>query len=466
MARSGLPTFIYIGAALICAQAALLVTRAGTTVPKPLVAVLALAGGAIMLSIASEQLFLGWLFLAPILQESAGTQRVGALLGLALYTAPPAILAVKTMLSRGPRPAARWFDAMPVVFVIYLAGSVILFSEELRLDFIGTTRGFYQTVGLGAIVYLIVVFWPGKAASATRVCGVVLAAAALQAAMAIGELATGWNLWSDFGWRREVFVQRSIATLANPALLGAFLGVGIVVALAVLSWEGPRQLRRLAWIMLLLGSPGLVFTYTRGPILATLLVAIPVLLLSKKTAVGRARSIALAGLAIFIAWPRITSSEVYQSRVSQRENVEIRVVLQDVSLKLAAEKPLFGWGYGSFDRVKYGVRLDNPRIPLAAALQDTSHNTFLTILVEYGGLGTLLFFLPFLAIGKRALTRVRGHDPDRWLYVASLGAIATVMLSAATFDLRFFSFIPMLPWLFLALIRRADADATETPAGR
>jgi O-antigen ligase len=137
-----------------------------------------------------------------------------------------------------------------------------------------------------------------------------------------------------------------------------------------------------------------------------------------------------------------------------------------VSLKLAEQKPLFGWGYGSFDRIKFGVKLDHPVIPLAVALQDTSHDTFLTILVEYGGVGLLLYFLPIGAIGWLAVKHVRHGDPNRWLQMTSLGAIGVTVLTAATLDFRFFSFVPMLPWLFLALSRRGlgPDDATLAAA--
>jgi len=455
----------YGGVVLIGSAASLFIVHADKSIPKPLVALLALAGGAIMFSIATEQLLLGWLFLAPILQESAGAHRVGSLLGLALYTAPPVVLALKTIMTRGVRPAPRWYDVVPGLFVTYLFASLLLAPDVFQTPIVGTFRSFYQTVALGAIIYYVIVFWPGRAVAPAKICGAVLAAAGLQAAMSVVEAGTGRNLWSDFGWRRPGDFARSVATLANPSLLGAFIGVGIVVALAVLCWDGPRQLRRLSITVLLVGPPGLLLTFTRGPILATVLVAFTVTLLSKRTRLIGLAALAVTAITIFALWPRIATSQVYEARIAQRENVDVRVVLQDVSLKLAAQKPIFGWGYGSFDRIKFGVKLDNPAIPLAVALQDTSHDTILTILVEYGGVGLLLYFLPIGAIGWLSVKRLRQRNPVRWLYIASLGAIGVTVLTAATLDLRFFSFIPMLPLLFLALIRRdlAADDVVSAP---
>ena len=456
--------WVYAGIAVVGTAASVQIVDSGAGIPKPLVLLLALAGGALMFSIRTERLLLGWLFLAPILQESAGTHRIGSLLGLALYTAPPAIFALKTILNRGIRPAARWFDAAPALYVGYVFGSLAIASDALGTNFVGTSRAFFQTVALGALIYYVIVFWPGRAVAAAHVCGVVLAAAGLQAAMSIVEFGTGWNLWNDLGWRTAGDIQRSVGTLANPALLGAFIGVGLVVALGVVCWDGPRQLRRLAWLVLVVGPPGLLFTFTRGPILATVLVACSVLLLSARTRLIGVGVVAVVGIAIFAAWPSITSSGLYQKRVVQQQNVQIRVVLQEVSIKLAEEKPLFGWGYGSFDRVKYDVKINNPGVPLAVVLHDTSHDTFLTILVEYGSLGLILFLLPFVVICWPALRLVRTGVPERWLYVVATAAIGVVVLSATTFDLRFFSLIPMLPWLFLGLARRAQADAVGSPA--
>src|SRR5581483_3755034 len=91
-----LPGFLAAGAiGALSFAAAHSVAGMGTRVPKPLVVLLALAGAAIMLSITAEQLLFGWLFLAPLFQESASANRVGHALALALYAAPPAVLVVK-----------------------------------------------------------------------------------------------------------------------------------------------------------------------------------------------------------------------------------------------------------------------------------------------------------------------------------------------------------------------------------
>jgi O-antigen ligase len=422
---------------------------------KVLVAVIALACASILLTISADQLLLGWLFAAPLLQESATKTHLGHALSLALYVAPPVALLLKLVTSRGPRPRREWFDVLPAAYVALLLVSLaITATKDLKPS---TLHLLYQNVALGVLVYYVVAFWRGRLPSALRIAQVLLLAAALQALMAVVEWPTGWNLWHDTGWQGAD--ARSIGTLANPAVTGAFIGVGIVVALAVLCWHAPPALHRLALVMLVVGVPGLYATKTRGPILATAIVATLCVLLSARSRLVALATIAFVALTLGLFWPQIKTSSTYRNRFNESQNVEARLVLQDVSIRLAEKKPFLGWGYGSFDRVKYDVPVHSSGIATAQALQSTSHDTFLTILVEFGAVGLTLFVLPWLPILKRSLAHVRARAPDRWFLVAATASFLVVAFDAATLDFRFFSFAPILLWLFLGLVRRQTGFA-------
>jgi hypothetical protein len=424
---------------------------------KALVAVAVLAGASILLTIAPEQLFLGWLFAAPLLQESASKTHLGHALSLALYAAPPIVLLVRHLTSRGARPRREWFDVVPAAFLVLLLLSLAITApKELRGS---TLHTLYQNIALGVLVYYLVVFWRGRLPSVLRIAHVILLAAALEAAMAVIEWPTGWNLWHDTSWRGGD--PRSIATLGNPAVTGAFIGVGIVFALAVLCWGGPATLRRIAIVMLVVGVPGLYATKTRGPILATALAAVLCLLLSPRSRALGLGVLALVALLLALFWPQIQSSSTYRNRFDNRQNIEGRLVLQDVSLRLAAKKPILGWGYDSFDRVKYDVQVSSSAIPSAQALQSTSHDTYLTILVEFGAVGLLLFLLPWVPILKRGVAAVRAHAGEQWILVAAQASVVVIALTGTTLDYRFFSFAPMLLWLCLALVRRQTARSLQ-----
>lgn len=445
---------------LLSVAAAHSISGMSTHVPKPLVALLALAGAAILLSLDMVQLFLGWLLVAPIFQESAANSHIGHTLQLALYTAPPAVLLVKHLAAQGIRPRAEWFDFFPAVYLVFVLVSLAVTdgAEFRTAGTVGTLRTLYQTVAIGIIVYYVVAFWRGRGPSLVATAKAFLLIALLQSAMAIVEAPTHWNLWHDTGWQRPGD-DRSIATLGNPALTGAVIGTGIVIALAILGWRGPFELRRLAIAMLLLGFPALYTTKTRGPILATLLVALLIVLFSARSRLVGVAAIATVALLLVVFWPQIRSSSVYQTRFTQKQNVQARLVLQEISVKLIERRPFLGWGYNSFDRVKYDVTVPSPQLPLSQALLSTSHDTYLTILVEYGAIGFAIFAVPWITVLWRGVGHIRRFSEHRWFEVAMLGGILLIAINAATLDYRFSSFVPMLGWLMLALLRRRPAES-------
>jgi O-antigen ligase len=446
--------------AILSVVAATSIAGMGSRPSKPLVLVAVLAGSSILLTIAPGQLLLAWLFLAPLLQESASASHLGHILSLALYTAPPLALLVRWLASREASPRREWFDLLPVAYILFLLASLaITATNELRPS---TLHALYQNVMLGPLVYYLVAFWRGRLPPLPRIAQVVLLAAALQAAMAMVEWATGWNLWHDTSWQGTD--TRAIATLSNPAVTGAFIGVGIVLALAVLCWDGPATLQRLSVVMLVVGFPGLYATKTRGPMLATLVAVALCLLLSGRSRLVGLGVVAVVALALVVFWPAIRSSSTFRNRFDNRQNVEARVVLQNVSVRLAEKKPILGWGYDSFDRVKFDVPVASHGIPLAQALQSTSHDTYLTMLVEFGLVGLALFLLPWLPIAVRGIRWARARAPDRWIVVGALGSILVLGIDGATLDFRFFSFAPMLAWLFLGIVRRETSGLAPRPA--
>ena len=122
---------------------------------------------------------------------------------------------------------------------------------------------------------------------------------------------------------------------------------------------------------------------------------------------------------------------------------------------------MFGWGYGSFDRAKNTSGYSAVGVPIKNVLEYTSHSTYLTVLVELGGLGLVLFGLRIL--GAQALVRARAAFEYRWLVGGALGALLVLFLTASTIDFRFFSIAQMLPFLFLAILRRIAATPLQQP---
>jgi O-antigen ligase len=449
------------GALVVTLLVAVGTAQPSSSAGRLVVPVLALAGAVIALSLRVELVFLGWLLVAPLLQESADVHRVGHVLVLALYVAPPLLLLAWTLSRHGSRVRPSALDVLPAAYAAYVVGSLVLTTSNLSNDLFGTAKAVWLTVGIGVVLYYFAAFGPLGTLGPVTIVRAFLVAVVIQEAMAIVDGLSGWNLWGDSGWRAGV--ARAVSTLANPGVLGTYVGMGIVIALSILVWNGPASLRRLAVAAVLLGLPAIFVTYTRGPIIAVLVVGTFIAITRPATRLAAACTFVVATALIVASWGDITGTTVYQDRVANRSNVQARVLIQDWSLKLAQEKPLFGWGYGSFDRVKNekAATFSTHGIPVDYGTSNTSHSTYLTVLVEYGGIGLLLGVAPLLIICWRSATEALRRPDARWLLTALASAVIVYAISASTLDMRFFSLVPSLPWLFLGLLRREQLATSD-----
>jgi O-antigen ligase len=411
----------------------------------------------VALNLGPQAIFVGWIFFAPFLQSSARFSPTGHRLSQVIYTVPPLLFFFWTLINRS-RPRATLLDFLPFLYVGLTLGSYLLTRSH------GSDASFHSvltSIAFGAVAYYFCAYGPVGARFGERIVEAFLASVVVLDAMTYVEAATGWNLWGESAWHREY--SRSVATLDNPAVLGTVLAMGIVIAIIVVFWDGPRRLRTLSLVAGVGALPAIVFTYTRGPFLALFAAAIPLLLLRKEIRVKTAFVLAVAAFAFSFAWSSFAGSSLYQQRVANGSTVQTRVVIQQWSLKLASQKPILGWGYGRFDQVK------NSQTFLNTSGQDqilgrgsTSHDSFLTILVETGAIGLLIYLLPWAVLLPRAFERARAPSPERWLLLVALSLPVVYALSAATFDMRFFSYVQVLPWLALGLARRLTRDVAPT----
>jgi O-antigen ligase len=444
---------------LVAVTAAVAIARSGSLKTPPVLAVLVLAGAVVLLSFTPVALLVSWLALAPLAQEFGSHRAIQHPLGLALYQAPPLVFLLWTLtnptrvqsLGVARRPGI--VDVLPASYFLFVLGSMSLTGQVSAL----WVKYAYVTTGIGIILYYFLAFGPLQSLASSRLVKMLLALAMLEALMSIVDGLTHWNLWHDTGWQHE----RAVATLGDPAVLGTFIGMGIVLALGVLVWSGPRQLRPLAIGTVAVGLPGLFFTYTRGPIVGTIIAASLVLLSRTRSRLLAVCVLALMVVTISLSWSQLTSSKLYHHRIDQAHTVNLRAELDRWSLKLAGERPLFGWGFGSFNRVLRAADFSSGNISREELKANTSHNTFLKILVEYGSIGLALFVLPWLVIGGRALALARRFPDARWLLLGCVAALIVYAFAANAIEFTAFSFVPAVPWLLLGLLRRHQSLVRE-----
>jgi O-antigen ligase len=131
----------------------------------------------------------------------------------------------------------------------------------------------------------------------------------------------------------------------------------------------------------------------------------------------------------------------------------VRFALEHWSLKLAGEKPVFGWGYNSFYQAKTSAGFTAQDVQRFGT-SSTSHNTYLTVLVDYGAAGLLLLLIPWLVIAWRAIKDIAARPELRWFTVGALAALLVYFFANNVGDFKYFSFVPVIPWVLLGLLRR------------
>jgi hypothetical protein len=66
----------------------------------------------------------------------------------------------------------------------------------------------------------------------------------------------------------------------------------------------------------------------------------------------------------------------------------------------------------------------------------------------------LLIVIPWVVISWRSLKELIVRPETRWVLTGALGALSVYVITASTIDMRFFSFLPAVPWILLGFVRR------------
>jgi O-Antigen ligase len=361
-------------------------------------------------------------------------------------------------------------DALPGLYLAFVIASALLAGTLVAVTQTGVSGSsvgltqIYSVIGIGVISYYFLAFSDLDDSLERRVAAVLLGTGSLIALTTVlGKVAglSGKHLGFDFGSSTVnssgVVEQGRVAgPLGEAGVYGTFLGAVLVVAVAILVWEGPGMLRKLSVFTVIVVPPAVFLSLTRAPLLAAAVVCVLIVAFRSRSRWPGILGLSMAGMLLIVAWGLLASTSLYKNRFANVSNIQGRAVLDKLSLELAGRKPVVGWGYGNFDHVKNTVRvnLGSSPLPPSFVFDYTSHNTFLTVLVELGGVGLALLLAPWIVTSAHALRRAREPSPGRWILIAAVGMIGVWIVDAGTADMRFFPFLSALPWLAAGLLRR------------
>lgn len=203
-------------------------------------------------------------------------------------------------------------------------------------------------------------------------------------------------------------VEMHVDRARGPFLQAVANGVSVnVLGLAVFDWYRRKRLVTIVPIALLLALPIAIFaTMTRSVWLSFVLSVSAVGLTAGRRSV---RNVLLfvglaAGVIVYVASanPRVVAAS--QERLEDRNTVDFRLGMYELSWEMFREKPLLGWGQGEFAR-EIEKRISDFRPGTYAA-----HNTFIDILVEHGAVGLALYL--WIIVNLFRLTK-----KSKWLQV-------------------------------------------------
>ncbi|MEA2294921.1 MAG: O-Antigen ligase [Solirubrobacteraceae bacterium] len=448
--------------AVVVATAAAMGALVGSSPRLGVVSVAGMLAGALALALRPPliTLVLSWLVLAPVLQNDANGNSLGHMPALLLYRLPPLLFLAWMVYDRvrdERRTRLVWQDWLPAALVALIVVSLVVRPPHNPAAAGNPfTDSLYWNLGIPIILYYVCAFGRLGRTGESRIMLALIAGGALSALLGFAERATGVDLWGagTITALGGYAVNTLTGTLSNPTVFGEVTGASAVLSASLLVWRAPNVWwRRGALVALAITLPATVLTYERAPVVAVV-VGVLLIVASRRQVWNAALIFALcAALAGLLTWGMIATS-VVERRVSDAGTVQTRVELAKRSVQLITEHPIIGTGYGTFDEVKNLPGTGSVRVPLG--LFDTSHNTFLTILVELGVLGFALMVGHWAWVVRGRIRSWRRGAVVPWLAVGWLALVAVYVVNAMLIDMRFFSYAALLPWIALGCLRRGS----------
>ena len=229
--------------------------------------------------------------------------------------------------------------------------------------------------------------------------------------------------------------DRARGPFAEAAANGMMLCTcGVAAAIAVTTWRGSPW-RTIAGAVLVLCALGVLLTVTRAAWLACGAGAVIALLSARETRRYALAAVAAGAIGVVVAFALVPG---LQSRADQR--VDDQYPLWDrrnsnaAAVRMLADRPVLGFGWGRFQRDSYDYYRQARDIPLTFVRN--VHNLYLSNAVELGLLGALLWLGVTAAVAAGALLR-RGPPSLRPWKIGFVGLLVSYAVVAVSSPLAF-----------------------------
>ncbi len=261
------------------------------------------------------------------------------------------------------------------------------------------------------------------------------------------EMGTGEVLYrTALNWNDVGSAHRFAGPFGSPIILGMF--VSTVFFYIYLACKFDVLPRFAMWVSGVLATILIITTFTRSVWLGAFVAFIYVMYKTGNEGKTKVLRLALfAASAVALVGVITIVSPAVQQRLTGEENANFRVVMAQASMNMILDKPIAGWGAGTFDDVSDRYLFDALGVYI---VKDTSHVTLLTILAELGILGAILFLLfIYFNLRFKGVTTNELPPDDQLIVAMNIGGVIIFAINGFLIDMRFYSVA--YSWFFINL---------------
>ncbi len=403
-----------------------------------------------------------WFVFVPLVPaDGSSTRYLYWVFHMGLIPMAVGINIVSRMVRLKPHPPVR-LGFVDVAMVAY--GVVVVYSVLFNSDILISEMRPYLTTFYARMVVPFFIYWLIRFTAPTDddLRPLVYVAMFLLICEAVIGL-VGWfdsSLTTYWQGVNSSAATRTVGTFGAPGPYTAALMICTIIVLQYGMTKATGYLRLFCIFLVGLGMVCIFFSFSRGSWVAAIAVGGVMWYLYPKVI----QYMALAGfLVMTVLLSTYLSDELLYAveRLNASQSAGSRLILGRAGQQMFLERPLFGWGYGTYDVHDWKfVERVGEFVPREYEIkQGTSHNSYLTILAETGIVGFSLYIFPFVwwfVLLIRILPKLRKNiNPNEFLnqkfLILMWSNIGFVIIIAQFIDIRFFWFVIGELWLSLGI---------------
>ena len=241
----------------------------------------------------------------------------------------------------------------------------------------------------------------------------------------------------------------------DPNIFGSLMAVSVIIAVVRISLTSSRA--RLFWVTVLLVTlVALALSQSRSGIICCAGGLFVLAILARPSAVlAGSAALILLGVIAFAAYSPLgepgTDSVLVDRRLSDTTLVS-RLDLWSDGLALLPEEAASGIGIGGFEQTTFDTTSGRKEFARV-------HNTYLTIIVEFGLVGVVAFSLLAVAVAKSVRSGfIVGSRDQRWRIAAVIACVVGLLAFSVWVDTLYQRHLWILIGLALAAPQRNESD--------